>query len=98
MPLRIWALPNDARQFLAPTPSTETVLYRRKSVRRDCPEGALRVAMCLLVLSGVAAGAFTPRPAASPPGSGGFDFSGWHFPVPAGQWLITRPPSGGARA
>ena len=24
-----------------------------------------------------------------------FDFSGWHFPLPAGDWLITRGPCGG---
>jgi murein DD-endopeptidase MepM/ murein hydrolase activator NlpD len=54
----------------------------------------LGVALCLLTLSAVAAGGTPPGPASAAPAAG-YDFSDWHFPVPAGDWLISRGPCGG---
>jgi Peptidase family M23 len=49
----------------------------------------------LLAVTSLAAGfgpfAFPP----APPAPATVDFSGWHFPLPAGDWLISRGPCGG---
>jgi murein DD-endopeptidase MepM/ murein hydrolase activator NlpD len=55
----------------------------------------LGVLLCALAATGIAAGLLplrAPQPRLAPRT---FDFSGWHFPVPAGDWLISRGPCGG---
>ncbi|MCC7362489.1 MAG: M23 family metallopeptidase [Anaerolineales bacterium] len=56
----------------------------------------MRTALRLLLLMGLALGAtvgpLTPPALAADPA---FDFSDWHYPVPAGKWLISRGPCGG---
>jgi hypothetical protein len=49
--------------------------------------------VCLLALAAVAAGRLD-RPSPLPAGQAvrQFDFSTWHFPVPGGDWLISRGP------
>jgi len=58
------------------------------------PAGAIGLSLCLMAMAAVAAG-LAPLPAGRasvrPPS---FDFSDWHFPVPAGDWLISRGPCG----
>jgi hypothetical protein len=50
----------------------------------------LAIVVCLLALAGLGAG---PSPASTAPAK--YDFSTWHYPVPAGDWLISRGPCGG---
>src|SRR5260221_5402214 len=51
--------------------------------------------LCLLGLTDLAAGVVPPGRAAAGAAASAFDFSDWHFPVPAGDWLISRGPCGG---
>ncbi len=49
----------------------------------------------VLAVAGLAAGFLSPPVVVPPPAPASFDFSDWHFPVPAGAWLISRGPCGG---
>ena len=50
---------------------------------------------CVLAIVGLAAGLQPPDGTQAHTAPTGFDFSTWHFPVPAGDWLISRGPCGG---
>ncbi len=51
-----------------------------------------RILLLVLILSVLAVG---PAPAVATAAEPPFDFSTWHFPLPAGEWLISRGPCGG---
>ncbi len=51
--------------------------------------------LILLVSLSVASGLVPPGGPPAHWAPSRFDFSGWHFPVPAGDWLISRGPCGG---
>ena len=51
--------------------------------------------VCLLGMAGLAAGLVPPGGPPAQRAPSAFDFSDWHFPVPAGDWLISRGPCGG---
>lgn len=59
------------------------------------PRRRLAVILCALAASGVAAGAGPVGGSQAPAAPRTFDFSDWHFPLPAGDWLISRGPCGG---
>src|SRR5690349_1557881 len=64
--------------------------YQRSSGLRRRPMDGLmarRVAWLVLIFSLVALGPTPPIARAADPT---FDFSTWHYPVPAGEWLISR--------
>jgi len=54
---------------------------------------ARRALILVLILSVLALG---PAPSAAKAAEPTFDFSTWHFPLPAGEWLISRGPCGGS--
>ena len=53
------------------------------------------LALGLLGVAVLAAGFVPPVIPRAPSAPNAFDFSDWHFPVPAGDWLISRGPCGG---
>jgi hypothetical protein len=55
----------------------------------------LAILLCTLAVTGIAGGRLPLGAPLAAPAPLAFDFSDWHFPVPAGDWLISRGPCGG---